>query len=72
MVGEQGRELVKLPSGSTVVPHGQTEAMLSGRSGGSSGPVRAELTVGPGGSQGLADLLMQMVRTGQLQLQVST
>ncbi|HEY6926390.1 MAG TPA: hypothetical protein VI653_23095 [Steroidobacteraceae bacterium] len=28
-VGEHGRELIKLPSGSTVIPHGQSENMLS-------------------------------------------
>lgn len=29
LVGEAGRELVRLPYGSTVIPHGQTEAMLA-------------------------------------------
>lgn len=34
MVGEQGRELVKLAPGSQVIPHGQTEAMMAGGGGG--------------------------------------
>lgn len=34
MVGERGRELVRLPHGSTVIPNGTTEAMMAGGSGG--------------------------------------
>ena len=34
-VGEHGRELLKLPPGSTVIPHGQTESMLSNAGGAS-------------------------------------
>lgn len=34
-VGEHGRELLKLPPGSTVIPHGQTESMLSSAGGAS-------------------------------------
>jgi SLT domain-containing protein len=30
MVGERGRELVKLPGGATVYPHGNTEGMVAG------------------------------------------
>jgi len=37
MVGERGRELVRLPQGSTVIPNGTTEAMMSGASGGGYG-----------------------------------
>lgn len=37
MVGEQGRELVKLPPGSQVMPHGQTESAMAGTSGGGGG-----------------------------------
>ncbi len=36
MVGEQGRELVKLPYGSQVIPNGTTESMM-GQGGGNSG-----------------------------------
>lgn len=32
MVGERGRELVNLPRGTQVIPNGQTEAMMAGRS----------------------------------------
>lgn len=43
MVGEAGRELVKLPAGSQVIPHGGTEAMMN--SGGSSGGNHYSVTV---------------------------
>lgn len=33
-VGEEGNELVRLPYGSTVIPHGQSEQMIAGMSGG--------------------------------------
>lgn len=36
MVGERGRELVRLPQGSTVIPNGTTESMMSQSGGGSS------------------------------------
>jgi phage-related protein len=71
MVGEQGRELVKLPQGSTVIPHGTTENMLAGSQGSGGGVQRVELVVAPGATGGLADLIMQMVRTGQLQLRTA-
>jgi hypothetical protein len=44
MVGEAGRELVRLPYGSTVVPHGQTEAMMGGSGGG--GEMHIHLRIG--------------------------
>lgn len=34
MAGEHGRELIRTPHGSSVVPHGQTEAMMNGGGGG--------------------------------------
>lgn len=34
MVGEQGRELIRVPSGSTVIPNGQTESMMNSSGGG--------------------------------------
>jgi methyl-accepting chemotaxis protein len=45
MVGEQGRELVRVPTGSTVLPHGQTESMMAG--GGGGGATRLEWGGGP-------------------------
>jgi len=38
-MNERGREFVKLPNGSMVIPNGTTEAMLSGASGGGSSTV---------------------------------
>lgn len=40
---EQGWEMVKLPNGATVIPHGTSEAMLSGASGGSMPPILVQL-----------------------------
>lgn len=48
MVGEAGRELVRLPYGSTVVPNGQTEAMLAGAGRGGN-TYHISVTVAPGG-----------------------
>jgi phage-related protein len=41
IVGERGRELVRLPQGSTVIPNGTTENMLAGTGGG--GTLKVEL-----------------------------
>lgn len=57
IVGERGRELVKLPQGSTVVPNGTTEAMLAGGGGGG----RAVIELRSDGSR-LADLLLEILR----------
>lgn len=44
LVGERGRELIKAPQGSTVIPNGTTEAMLAGGgSGGSNQPLIVQL-----------------------------
>jgi phage-related protein len=48
MVGERGRELVRLPGGATVMPHGQTEAMISGASGGAAAPAAVFEVAGSG------------------------
>jgi hypothetical protein len=40
---EQGWEAVKLPSGATVIPHGASEAMMSGASGGARQPIIVQL-----------------------------
>lgn len=59
MVGEQGRELVRLPFGSTVIPNGQTEAMMAGA--GSGGGGRTTLYLDTAGSR-LDDLLVEVIR----------
>jgi hypothetical protein len=44
MVGERGRELVRLPQGSSTIPNGTTEAMLaSGGGGGGGAPIHITL-----------------------------
>lgn len=40
---EQGWEAVHLPTGATVIPHGASEAMMSGASGGSRPPILVQL-----------------------------
>lgn len=57
MVGEQGRELVRLPQGSHVRPHGTTEAMMRG----SGGPADIRLTINSAGGR-LNDLLVEILR----------
>jgi TP901 family phage tail tape measure protein len=47
-VGEAGRELVRLPYGSTVYPHGQSEGMAAS-SGGGGNTYNIAVTVAPGG-----------------------
>jgi len=58
MVGEAGRELVRLPYGSTVIPNGQTEAMVKRGGGGGGGMV---LEIRSGGSR-LDELLVELLR----------
>jgi hypothetical protein len=59
MLGERGRELVRLPAGSQVIPHGQTEAMMSGSPGG-----RGDRVVWEVRSSGSAvdDMLAEIIR----------
>lgn len=57
MVGEQGRELVRLPYGSQVTPHGATENIMAAGSGGG-GMV---LEIKSGGSR-MDDLLVEILR----------
>lgn len=57
-INDQGRELVHLPTGSTVIPHGQSEAMLSGASGGS----RTLHVVIDGGGDDMAAVIAPFLR----------
>lgn len=59
MVGEQGRELVRVPPGSSVIPNGKTEQMLAG--GASSGGGTIVLNIDIGG-QRLGQLLIDPMR----------
>lgn len=60
MVGEQGRELVRLPAGSQVFSHPDTERMLSQRGGGGGGTIK--LVVVPGGQTEFERLLALIIR----------
>lgn len=61
MVGEQGREMVRLPFGSTVMPHGGTEAALA--AGGRGGATSLELIVTDNElGRFLAEILRKYVR----------
>ncbi len=43
MMNEQGWEMVELPNGARVIPHGTSQAMLSGASGGARQPIIVQL-----------------------------
>lgn len=58
MVGEDGRELVKLPHGSTTIPHGQTEAMLAG----GGGQVQVMVSAAPSASRDLVAAILEVLR----------
>lgn len=60
MAGEHGRELIRVPGGSSVIPHGQTERMLQGGGSGGGGVARLELS-----SDGtrVGDLLVELLRS---------
>lgn len=58
IVGERGRELVRLPQGSSVIPNGTTESMLAG-GGGNGG--RFVLELRSDGSR-MMDLLVEILR----------
>ncbi len=60
MVGEQGRELVRLPHGSQVIPNGTTEAMMS--SGGGGGSMELLVSVRPGADAQLTNAIVKTLR----------
>jgi phage-related protein len=63
MVGEHGRELVRLPFGSSVMTNGATEGLLGG-GGGSSGPIHIFLQIGDTAlGELIVDPLRKAVRT---------
>lgn len=57
MVGEHGRELVKMPGGATVYPAGQTAGMLADGSGGA-----VTLEVAPGGDSAFEQFMVTAIR----------
>jgi len=57
VVGERGRELIKMAPGSTVIPNGQTEAMLGGGGGGG----RTVIELRSSGSR-VDDMLVELLR----------
>ena len=69
MVGERGRELVRLPSGSSVIPNGQTERMLAGGGRGDDRPLVVQLVVA---GRVLEQVLIEHVRATGRPLQVRT
>lgn len=60
MVGEHGRELVKLPGGATVVPHGGTEGMVGGGMGGWAPLVKLEIS--SGGQSAFEQFMLKALR----------
>jgi hypothetical protein len=59
LVGERGAELVNLPRGSRVIPHGQSMQQLAGLGGGGGGA--SVIEIHSGGSR-LDDLLLEVLR----------
>ncbi len=62
-VGEHGTEIVRLPSGSAVYPHGSVPADMAG-----GGGRRMELGVRPGADAALGTLLQTLFRHGYVQV----
>lgn len=62
MVGEHGRELVRLPQGSTVIPNGTTEAMMARGSGGSPINLHFSFPHYVGGQAELKQVIREIVR----------
>lgn len=61
IVGEQGRELMKLPGGATVYPHGASQQMLGGGLGPGSGGQLVQLEIS-GGQSAFDQFMLQWVR----------
>jgi len=60
-INEQGVELVRLPTGSTVMPHANTMAALTGAGAGGGGGVM-RLEVAPGGSTAFEQFMVEALR----------
>jgi hypothetical protein len=60
MTGERGRELIKVPHGSQVIPNGQTERMMAGAGGG--GPSEMSVYFDPARATGIARAIMEGLR----------
>jgi HAMP domain-containing protein len=69
MVGERGRELVRLPQGSQVIPNGTTEAMMA-KAGRGGGTMQVKLVSTGGSRDWLSQAIAYAVRRGDLQLKV--
>jgi hypothetical protein len=67
-VGEQGPELVRLPYGSTVMPHGQSEQMAAAMAGAPTRPAAVTVNFTGQTDTVFATAFMKLVRTGQIQL----
>jgi hypothetical protein len=63
-VGEEGPELVRFNQPARVFNNRRSQEMSR-----SNEPQRIELVVGPGGNEGVAKLMREMIRKGQLRLQ---
>lgn len=70
LVGEQGPELVDLPSGSQVIPAGTTRNMLSEAQGGKGGVMQVQLVASSGSANAVATMINELIRTRKLQLKV--
>ncbi len=71
MVGEHGRELVRLPQGSTVIPNGQSENILSQQGGGGKIMLGFERSSGSKLMDAIVDGLQNYVKTRGGNVQVA-
>jgi hypothetical protein len=71
MVGEEGWELVKLPAGSTVYTHGQSQRMMADGGGGGGMPGALVLAVQSGSDQAVAQMIQGLIRTGRIKIKTS-
>lgn len=67
-MNEQGSEAVKLPSGSLVLSHPDTERMLAGASGGGSGQVNLSMEVSGNADSAVGQLVMSLMRGGHIKI----
>jgi hypothetical protein len=71
IVGENGPELVDLPTGSRVRTAGDTQRELGQAGGGGGGPTVIEMHISGNTDSAMATAIMKLQRTGQLQLRVA-
>lgn len=68
IIHDQGPEAVRLPTGSMVMPHANTNIAMKQAAAAAQTPGVLELRVGPGADSAAATFVMNLVRSGNIQL----